>query len=391
MHQDDKRRLQERQQRASKKHKTFEQLKKLKEQARQKRVERRKTAPDRWRSGEELDEGEPFEPRQSSTKARSPSERTAPAKDETVPAHDETVVPAGALETGEVVSVARTRVRLALGLETLEAAFVPGLELAVGDRVGFERSPGELALVRIRYPRTSWLARPDPARPARQLVLAANIELVVCVVAAREPRWKPGFVDRVLLATEAGGARALIVVNKLDLLEQAERSALAAELEPYSELGAGVIAVSAASGEGLESLSEATAGRMCAFVGPSGAGKSSLLNALDPTHARVTGAVRSSDGKGRHTTSASQLVRLANGAKLIDTPGVRQFGILALERRTLPWLFPEFAEHARACRFRDCLHTHEPDCAVLVAAARGVIPRARFESYQRILASLEDG
>lgn len=383
VHPDDKRRLLERLQRASRKHKTFEQRKQQKEQARQKRVERGKSSRGRWRAGEaDEEEEELFEPRPSRREAHGPSTGDDPGAAGTAPAVE--------LEDGEVVSVARTRVRLAVGDEEREALFAPGLELAVGDRVAFERIAGELVLVRARHPRASWLARPDPARPQRMLVLAANVELVVCVVAAREPRWKPGLVDRVLLATEAGGARALIAVNKLDLLSPAERSALAEELEPYAGLGASVVAVSATSGEGLERLSLETAGRCCVFVGPSGVGKSSLLNRLDPDHARTTGAVRTSDGKGRHTTSAAQLVRLANGAKLIDTPGVRQFGLVALERRELPFLFPEFAEHARACRFRDCMHAGEPDCAVRSASETGAIRRARFESYRRILASLDD-
>ena len=163
---------------------------------------------------------------------------------------------------------------------------------SVGDRVELERRAGGLVLVRARRPRASWLARPDPSRPGGRLVLAANLELVLCVVAAAEPRWKPGFVDRVLVAAEEGRARAAIVLNKLDLLASAERAELAARLVPYAELGATVLCVSTATGEGLAELAAATRGRTCVLVGPSGVGKSSLVNALDPGRVRAVGAVQ---------------------------------------------------------------------------------------------------
>jgi ribosome biogenesis GTPase len=118
-------------------------------------------------------------------------------------------------------------------------------------------------------------------------------------------------------------------------------------------------------------------------------GKSSLVNALDPSLARRTGAVRESDGKGRHTTTATELVDLANDARLIDTPGVRAFGIAGLDRRALASYFPELAAAAERCRFRDCSHLVEPDCAVRVAVEAGAIPARRFEAYRRIHGTLE--
>jgi ribosome biogenesis GTPase len=128
---------------------------------------------------------------------------------------------------------------------------------------------------------------------------------------------------------------------------------------------------------------------VCVFVGPSGVGKSSLQNALDPTRARATAAVRASDGKGRHTTTAGEWSELANGAVLIDTPGVREFGLAGLDARALAASFAEFAGPARACRFRDCSHLVEPACGVRAALAAGAIDRRRFESYARIRASLQ--
>ncbi|MSR62029.1 MAG: ribosome small subunit-dependent GTPase A [Planctomycetes bacterium] len=378
MDQDDKRRFQERAQRASKKHKTLAELKLQKEEARRRRARRRKPSHERWRADDE---------EQALFEKLGPRRERAPRSTQGAANAAE---PPATLEVGLVVGVARGRVRLECGSECLPAVLLPTLELAVGDRVGFERRAGGLLLVRELHARSSWLARPDPAHPQRRLVLAANVELVLCVVAAREPRWKPGFVDRVLLAAEEGRARVRIVVNKVDLLAAPERAALTEELAPYAAIGAEALCLSAASGEGLELLRELTRGRTCAFVGPSGVGKSSLLNALDPSRTRATGAVRASDGKGRHTTSAAELVTLANGARLIDTPGVRQFGLLGLERRALASYFPEFAEFARHCRFRDCSHRVEPACAVRAAAQAGAFSARRFATYARIHASLGD-
>jgi ribosome biogenesis GTPase len=267
--------------------------------------------------------------------------------------------------------------------------FAPELALAVGDRVRFERRAGGLVLVRGVEPRATVLARPDPACPEHPLVLAANVELVLAVVAARAPRWKPGFVDRVWLAAEQGGARCALVVNKLDLLPVEERDELERELAPFAALGLTLVRVSVIDGTGLAELAALVAGHVCVFVGPSGVGKSSLQNALDPAHARATAAVRDSDGKGRHTTTASEWRELASGAVLIDTPGVRQFAIAGLDARALAAGFPDIAAAAPGCRFRDCTHLVEPDCGVQRALAAGALDRRRFESYARLRASLE--
>lgn len=378
MHPDDKRRLQERALHDKKHWLTFEELKRRKEEARRRKAER-SPAKGRRRAPEEDEyEDEPVvervrAPRPPARPARAPSDEPGDTS---------------ALETARVVGLARTRATLALAQERLEAAFAPELGLAVGDRVRFERRAGGLVLVRGLEARTSVFARPDPAHPERPLVLAANVELVLAVVAARAPRWKPGFVDRVRLAAEQGRARCGLVVNKLDLLPEDERDELEQELAPFAALGLAIVRVSAASRTGLAELAALVAGRVCVFVGPSGVGKSSLQNALDPAHARATGAVRDSDGKGRHTTTASEWRELPGGGVLIDTPGVRQFGLTGLDARTLAAGFPDLAAAAAGCRFRDCTHLVEPDCGVQRALAAGTLDRRRFESYARLRASL---
>lgn len=382
MHPDDKRRFQERTQREFKHWHTFDEQKRRKEEARRRKAERAQRPRPRTRGAPDEDEEPGTEPttgRPQPARARASVPAPAPEVDER---------PALALECARVVGLARTRATLATEGETLEAALVPGLELAIGDRVGFERLAGGLVRVRAREPRTSVFARPDPSRPGARLVLAANVELVLAVVAARAPRWKPGFVDRVWLAASEGGAACALVLNKLDLVTAEERAELEGELAPYRELGLAVVRVSVASGTGLAELAELLRGRSAVFVGPSGVGKSSLQNALDPLGARATGAVRASDGKGRHTTTASEWRRLADGTVLIDTPGVRQFGLAALDGRELAAAFPEFAGPAAHCRFRDCSHLVEPGCGVQAALATGALDRRRFASYARMRAAL---
>lgn len=263
-------------------------------------------------------------------------------------------------------------------------------ELAVGDRVLIaDRGGGAFSVAQV-LPRRTRLSRPDPANPHLERVIVANIDAVVVVVSIRTPPLRPRLIDRYLVAIGRGGAEPVLCVNKLDLLEPAEREAELDRLEPYRALGVPVLQCSAETGEGIAELRQALAGKLCAFVGHSGVGKSSLLNALGPELALRTAATSESHGKGRHTTTASTLHELAGGIRIIDTPGIRGFGLWKLEADELHRHFPEFEEPAAGCRFGDCTHVHEPGCGVRQALEAGAIAPARFEAYLRILQSLED-
>jgi ribosome biogenesis GTPase len=255
------------------------------------------------------------------------------------------------------------------------------VEVAIGDQVTF--SPDRRRIEEVQ-PRRTVLSRTDPHNPRVQRVIAANVDIVVNVVSLKTPPLHPGLIDRYLIAIGKSGAQPLICVNKVDLQASPE------ELDPvrqYQDVGIPVIFCSAATGIGLAELSEALAGKLCVFAGHSGVGKSSLLNALNPQLEIATGSVSSGNEKGRHTTTSSALYRLPNGGTVIDTPGIREFGLWDVTKDDLRNYYQEFAVHT--CAFSDCTHTHEPDCGVKQAVATGAIPKPRYESYARIRASLE--
>jgi len=257
--------------------------------------------------------------------------------------------------------------------------------MVTGDRVVF--CPGEpTGVVVAQLPRTTELRRPDAYGKLK--AIAANIDQIAVVIAPL-PTPHANLLDRYLVAAQETGARPLIVVNKCDLLED---PALAAPLEDmlkiYPPLGYPVIRCSIHSG--LAELEDALRGHTSVFVGQSGVGKTSLLNALLPGAApQRTGALSEGSGKGTHTTTTSGLFHLPSGGQLIDSPGIREFGLGHLTRYAVESGFREFHPYLGKCRFRDCRHQSEPGCALLAAVAGGLIPAQRLASYRHIIGSLD--
>jgi ribosome biogenesis GTPase len=267
-------------------------------------------------------------------------------------------------------------------LVSKELALLQKSSLAVGDRVQVAEE-GDTWKLQSILPRRTVLARPDPLHKHMQKLIAANVDVVIHVVSLKSPPLRPRLIDRYLIAIQRGGAKPVICVNKVDLLAAEERDEEIAKLAPYLELGVPLIGCSVKSGEGLEELRREVDGRMAALVGHSGVGKSSILNAIDTRLQLATGGLHRR-GTGRHTTTASTLYDFGAGTYLIDTPGIREFGLWDLDRESLRDYFPEFEEASELCRFTNCTHVHEPDCEVKDRVERGELNAARYETYVRL-------
>ena len=258
--------------------------------------------------------------------------------------------------------------------------------ITAGDLVALEPNAQteDEAWITERMPRRSALLRYNKNSRSPQAI-AANVDLLVCVSSAREPPFRPRFLDRLLVSGHAGGIRPLVFVNKCDLPIDAEAEA---RLRDYERIGSTVIRGSARTGAGLAELRPILAGRTSVFSGQSGVGKSSLLNRLDPALRLKVGSLSIKHDRGSHTTNFAALVTLEDGARVIDTPGIRELDVHDMPPVQLRHFYPEFEEPARSCDFASCTHTGERGCAVERAVAAGRIHPDRYESYARTFADL---
>ena len=296
---------------------------------------------------------------------------------------------------GTVIAMHGPLVRVQVGHETLvvasrrrlnwEGGTPAAARLVVGDRVSVEMQ-GEDGVIFAVHARSNSLLR-RAASKNRVQILAANVDQALVVFAAREPTPKQGLVDRFLVACELAGIHAVITINKLDQgLEEIE-----SWLKVYEELGYDVARVSARTGWGLGAVKRLLVDRTTLFCGPSGAGKSSLLNAVYPGFRLKVGELSESTGKGRHTTSLAELMPLPYGGFVVDTPGLKEFGVWEATADQLARAFPDVARHAAACRYPDCSHQIEPECGVRDAVEAGAIDPGRWASYQKILEEALEG
>jgi len=270
-----------------------------------------------------------------------------------------------ALAVGDIVTVA-------MGQST------PAEQGAEADK---DRADG---MILSRQARRTALSRPQGRSGKRNFgetfekVIAANMDVLLIVASTAQPPLRRGLIDRFLIIAERGEMECVLVINKTDLA--APDGDTVAELQGL--LGS-VVCCSCKTGEGLDALAAALKGRKSVLAGASGTGKSTLINCLVPGAGAATRTIRTKDNRGRHRTSAAAVYQLPAGGLLVDTPGVRELGI-RLEAAELPWYFPEFTELSGQCKFRNCTHTHEPDCAVIQAVQAGELSPRRYESYLRI-------
>lgn len=260
-------------------------------------------------------------------------------------------------------------------------------KLAVGDRVMIERASADdsWAIAEI-LPRKSQLARRSPGGGPGERVVAANLDQVVIVFAAAKPEPHLRMLDRFLVIAEANGLSVLIVINKIELVDEAGARAMFAD---YTTAGYSLHFTSVKQHIGLVTLKEALLHKTSALSGPSGVGKSSLLNSMfEGLHLRV-GEISESVNKGRHTTVGALAHHLSEDSYVVDTPGLREVGMWGIDSANLADCFPEFRGLVPECRFSDCTHSNEPGCAVLGAVDGGVVSRARYDSYILLRDELE--
>lgn len=260
--------------------------------------------------------------------------------------------------------------------------------LVTGDRVIW-RSGDPIGVIVATLPRHSLLSRPNSRGELKPV--AANIDYIVITIAP-EPTPFANLIDRYLVASEAIGIEPVILLNKTDLLSDPERRAeLDRMLASYQRIGYKVLHASTKSEDGLSELKAQLDQRTSVFVGQSGVGKSSLINVLLPGVDIRVGALSEARQKGTHTTTTARTYHFPDGGDLVDSPGIREFGLWHIEPQQLLEGFIEFRPFLGYCRFRDCSHKHEPNCALLAALEEGKIEPRRMESYRLIRQSLEDG
>lgn len=266
--------------------------------------------------------------------------------------------------------------------------------LVCGDRLQWQPDGHGGGVVVAVESRRTLLQRPD-AR-GRLKPIAANVDQLVVVVAAPNAELVARghevvdtyMVDRFLVAAHASGIAGLVLVNKSDLLGTSQRVDAETVIDAYRSLGQDALLLSAVNEEGLTDLAAHLAGRISVFVGPSGVGKSSLVDHFLPDRTLRVGAVAETTGLGRHTTTAAALYHLPQGGDLIDSPGVREFGLWNLEPERVTAAFVDLQSRAAECRFNNCRHLSEPGCAVQAALAAGTLNAKRYDNYRRIIESL---
>lgn len=258
--------------------------------------------------------------------------------------------------------------------------------VAVGDHVEFEREGAdENGVIRKIEPRTNYIVRRSINLSKSAHIIASNIDRLYIVASIMLPRTSTGFIDRLLVTAEAYHIPAALVFNKTDIYTDEAMERCSELMQLYVSLGYPSYAVSALEGTGLETLRNFLSNKVNLFSGHSGVGKSALINALDPTLNIKTGEISAYHNKGMHTTTFAEMHPLSFGGFLIDTPGIKEFGLVDFESQEIGERFPEFRALLSKCRYNNCTHVHEPGCAVKQALVEGQINSGRYHNYLGLL------
>jgi ribosome biogenesis GTPase len=259
--------------------------------------------------------------------------------------------------------------------------------VAVGDLVNIEldanyENTGSITAVK---PRNNWIIRKANKLSSKRQILATNLDAAILVASLFAPRTSLGFIDRFILCCQSMHVPAVLFLNKTDLLKD-EITKVTEELNRiYKDAEVTILVGSARKNQGLEPLLNFISGKRILLAGHSGVGKSTILNTLFPGVRAKVGSISESHEKGRHTTTFAEMFILDNNTQIIDTPGIRDFGVVDIPDEEIAHYFPEFRAVMSQCRFNNCRHEHEPDCGVLKAVAEGIVPQERYYSYLSIL------
>jgi len=257
--------------------------------------------------------------------------------------------------------------------------------VAVGDIIDFDPDTG---LITNIHKRKNHIIRKSTNLSKQSHIIAANIDQAIIIVSLAKPRTSSGFIDRLLITAEAYHIPAIIVFNKIDLLDEELESTLNNIISVYENAGYVCLQTSAKEGINLDKFKSLLHNKISLLAGHSGVGKSALINTIDPQLDLKTGEISKYHSKGIHTTTFAEMFKLKSGGFIIDSPGIKEFGLIEFERPELGHRFPEFRKYIQDCKYNDCLHTNEPGCAIIDAVKNEDISLMRYENYLNILESI---
>jgi ribosome biogenesis GTPase / thiamine phosphate phosphatase len=262
--------------------------------------------------------------------------------------------------------------------------------IAVGDKVEITREADGTGSIEDIHDRKNYVIRKSVNLSKEVHVIAANLDQAIIVATVEQPRTSLGFIDRFLCVAEAYGIPAMVVLNKSDLIiDEKSKKLTQVYIETYAKAGYPIFQVSAETGDGIESLLKQLTDKTTLIFGHSGVGKSTLLNTIEPNLDLKTGDISEVHHKGKHTTTFAEMFELSGGGFVIDTPGVKEFGMIDMGIAEISHYFPEIFRTSDKCKFGNCLHRNEPNCAVRNAVENEDIPESRYSSYISILESIE--
>ena len=263
--------------------------------------------------------------------------------------------------------------------------------LAVGDFVEFELESSDVAWITKIEPRKNYLIRKSVNLSKEAHIIASNIDTACFIFTLKFPETSLGFLDRFLVCCEVYNIQPLILFNKIDTLNAEELELLEELQQLYQNIGYETLKISSVSGENIETLKTLLKDKVSVFFGHSGSGKSTLVNTLEPTLDLKIGEISEAHLKGKHTTTFAQMHFWSFGGSVIDTPGVREFAMVDIEKEEIQHFFPEIFEEGKNCKFHNCLHINEPKCSVITQLEEGKILESRYLTYLKLMEEAEEG